>query len=79
MSKINAELTANLYNLTIQDDTAARVTPDGGVEVRRTTRPRDQEFPQDLIATADKDGNVTHAPDWEDHGDALSECVKFVE
>lgn len=79
MSKINAELTANLYNLTIQDDTAARVTPDGGVEVRRTTRPRDAAYPQVVIATADKDGNVTHAPDWEDHGDALSECVKFVE
>ncbi len=75
---INAELTANLYNLTIQDDTAARVTPDGGVEVRRTTRPRVQAFPQVVIATADSEGNVTHAPEWADHGDALSECVQFV-
>ena len=75
---INAELTAQLYNLTNDDDTAARVTPGGGVEVRRTTRPRDQAFPQVVIATADKNGNVTHAPDWADHGDALSECVQFV-
>jgi hypothetical protein len=75
---INAELSARIYNLTINDDTAARATPDGGVEVRRTTLPRDQAFPQVVIATADKDGNVTHAPDWADHGDALNECIKFV-
>lgn len=75
---INAALTARIYNLTIQDDTAARVTPDGGIEVRRTTRPRDQAFPQVVIATADKDGNVTHAPDWADHGEALGECLEFV-
>ena len=56
---INAELSARIYNLTINDDTAARATPDGGVEVRRTTLPRDQAFPQVVIATADKDGNVT--------------------
>jgi len=78
MPPINAELTANIYNLTSDDDTAARVTPDGGVEVRRTTRPRDEAFQQVVIATADKDGNVTHAPEWADHGDALGECVQFV-
>lgn len=72
---INAKLTANLYNLTIQDDTAASVTSDGGVEVRRTTRPRDKNFQQVVLATADSEGNVTHAPDWPDHGDALSECI----
>lgn len=75
---INAELTAILYNITIFDDTAARVTPDGGVEVRRISRQRDEAFQQVVIATADKDGNVTHAPEWADHGEALSECVKFV-
>ncbi len=78
MPPINAELTANLYNLTSDDDTAARVTPDGGVEVRRTTRPRDEAFPQVVIATADAEGTVTHAPEWADHGDALSECIRFV-
>lgn len=73
---INAELTAKTYNLTSDDDTAARVTPDGGVEVRRTIRPRDQNFPQVVIATADSEGNVTHAPDWSDHGALLEDCLE---
>lgn len=75
---INAQVTARLYNLTSDDDTAARVTHDGGVEVRRISRPRDQQFPQVVIAASDKDGNVTHAPDWADHGNALRECIEFV-
>lgn len=78
MPPINAQVTANLYNLTSDDDTAARATPEGGVEVRRIPRPRDQAFPQVVIATADKYGNVTHAPEWADHGDALGECVQFL-
>lgn len=75
---INAQLTARLYNLTIQDDTDARTTPSGGIEVRRITTPRDTNFQQVVIATADQFGNVTHAPDWADHGDALSDCIRFV-
>jgi len=73
--QINAELTANLYNLTSTDDTKAVQTDEGGVQVRRISRPRDQNFPQVVLATSDKDGTVTHAPEWEDHADLLAECI----
>lgn len=74
---INQQSTIKNYNVASTDDTKAVATPDGGVQVRRISRPRDDRFSQVVLATADREGNVTHAPDWEDHGDLLAECIVY--
>lgn len=77
--KLNSEQCARTYNLNSQDDTKAVVTPDGGVQVRRISKPRDGNFPDVVLATADPYGRVTYTPGNEDYGDMLAACAVTIQ